>query len=265
MHPAHRRLGDDRHARGGPAAVCEPRRHRRGDVAAVERGDVGRLGAVQEVAGREDARPFRAQRRVDERSEGCRQRQPARRASSCSGTQSPVKTTVSQSQAATVGELDRLDPAPAVDPRDADAGQDGHAMADGVSARSAPVGLVAREVGDHRDRAAAGVARVSTAEKLTCSAPTITARRPTGVGGDDQLLQRARGEHARRPVAGDESRRAGALPRAGGEDDGASRPGCGGEPGPTTSTGSARPTQPSAVVAGRSSTPARAAVTSRRA
>ncbi len=58
------------------------------------------------------------------------------------------------------------------------------------------------------------------AEKLTCSAPTITARVPTRAPGHGKLLQGARGEDPGGPIAGNETRRTRPLANSGGEDDG---------------------------------------------
>ena len=124
-----------------------------------------------------------------------------------------------------VGELDRLDAPATDDVGDVDAGADRHAAASGGrpaqrrrTSGGGGAGSIIAATSQPRCRS------VSTAEKLTCSAPTITARRPTGWWWNAlNCCERARGEHASRPVAGDEPRRAWPLAGAGGEHDGARR------------------------------------------
>ena len=117
-----------------------------------------------------------------------------------------------------VGEHDGLHPAAADDLGDVDAGADRHLSRRRWPGRAARYvwwrasGVVMATVSHPAWRS------VSTAEKLTCSAPTTTARRPDRSGGAcTKLLQRAGGEHAGRAVAGNQARRAGPLADAGGE------------------------------------------------
>ena len=173
--------------RGGPRLALEVTHDGRRDVAARERSDVGGLGAVQEVAGREHAGPrWCAARRSTDRAARARVELelPPRTASSWSGIQSAVKTTVSHSSSRTAPlsrsrELDRLDPPPAADRAHRGAGEQ---RAPGT--RSAAPARRRRATGGGgcsvtiATARAPPCARVSTAEKLTCSAPTTTARAP---------------------------------------------------------------------------------------
>ena len=184
--------GRDHDVDAGPRRVApgagQPAGEGRADRGAAQRGDVGGLGRVHEVAGGiEAARPCSARRR---RRSGTSTRRRARRrltrASSWSGIQSPVKTTVSTAtvrrvSVAAVVQLDRRGPgrgrgsrAPRCRSTAAPARPRRVAPANGPYDWWRGWSVTIATVCTPADRS------VSTAEYDTCSAPTTSARCPTG-------------------------------------------------------------------------------------
>ena len=176
----------------------------------VERGDISSVDRMGEIADREDTRRIGAQRRVHDRPDGSpRSRSmPPSRTSSWSGIQSPVSTTVSHSMLAPLHRC--RGPRPQRTRRDLGRGS----PPPGYGSRRAPV--VASRPGTRNaaydsDRRSVVVIsavaqpasrKVSTADQLTSSAPTTTARRPTrpcGGGRDSGVGQWCRRRRAGHP------------------------------------------------------------------
>ena len=169
-----------------PRALAEPVEHARGDMTAAERGDVGGLGAVQQVPAREQPRPRRPQARVDHRPAGSRIELGAREhrelvvGDPVGREHDRVAVDPSHPPGGELGQLDRLDARTAVDRGHGGPGQQGNAEARGRPSPEEGERLMARQLGRHRDGPGAAVLeREQSAENETCSAPTTTARDPT--------------------------------------------------------------------------------------
>ena len=147
-------------------------------------------------------------------------------ASSLSGIQSAVNTTVSQATragaaAVEVGELDLLDPRAAVDRADAGARPERRAEANRRAGPERGQRLVPWQLGRHTDRLRAPVGeREQRREAHVLGADHERAAADPLALQVDELLERARRHHAGRPRARHEPRRAGPLAAAAREDHG---------------------------------------------
>ena len=166
----------------GPAQVGGDRG---GAVPPVERGDVRGLRRVEQVARREYARDRGAERRVDHRAArpGVELAPGHRRklvvGDPVSGEDHQVAFDRPGPARVEVGELNLLDPLGAANCADRRPGPHRSAVANRRSdSKAASDWCLANSVTSPATEAPA-CARVVIAEKLTCSAPTITARRPT--------------------------------------------------------------------------------------
>jgi len=156
-----------------------------GRMPSGERGDVGGLGCVDEITGREHARHRGPQGAVDARRACARihHEAPLTRQlvirDPLAGEHHRVARELARRPRDEVGHHHRFDPVPSADDLDPAANEQRHAAAPRRQPRERAVALVPGCSVTMATVAVPARASVSTAEKLTCSAPTTTARRPT--------------------------------------------------------------------------------------
>ena len=184
--PTERRLAHDRHPLPRPLAVLEVPSDTGRRVTPAQRGHVRLLGAVQEVARREDARPGAAQRGIHGRATRGRVELQAGHhgqlviGDPVGGEDDGVALDGSRPTGVEIGQLDLLDARAPVDRGHLRAGPERHPVPQARPRRNAASDACRRSSVVSATVSAPPWASVRIAEKLTCSAPTTSARRPAG-------------------------------------------------------------------------------------